>query len=98
MRGWGWRTIHHPDHIDAVEVRYRLAVEAGVSWEDTFPLRGADGEYRWFLSQAMPFRGPDGTILRWYGTNTDISRRRVTEERLRHSEERFRRWSMPRRR
>ena len=90
MQGWGWRKIHHPDHIDAVEVRYRLAVEAGVSWEDTFPLLGADGEYRWFLSQAMPHRAPDGTILRWYGTNTDITRRRGTEERLRHSEERFR--------
>lgn len=90
MRGWGWRNIHHPDHIAAVEVRYRLAIEAGVPWEDTFPLKGADGEYRWFLSQAMPHRAPDGTILRWYGTNTDISRRRVTEERLRHSEERFR--------
>ncbi|MCJ2026160.1 response regulator [Methylobacterium sp. J-067] len=90
MQGWGWRNIHHPDHIAAVEVRYRLSVEAGVPWEDTFPLKGADGEYRWFLSQAMPHRAPDGTILRWYGTNTDISRRRVTEERLRHSEERFR--------
>ncbi len=90
MQGWGWRNIHHPDHIAAVEVRYRLAIEAGVPWEDTFPLRGADGEYRWFLSQAMPHRAPDGTILRWYGTNTDISRRRATEERLRHSEERFR--------
>ncbi|WP_449411522.1 response regulator [Methylobacterium komagatae] len=90
MHGWGWRNVHHPDHLAAVEVRYRLAIEAGVSWEDTFPLRGADGEYRWFLSQAMPHRAPDGTILRWYGTNTDISRRRVTEERLRHSEERFR--------
>ncbi len=90
MQGWGWRNIHHPDHIAAVEVRYRLAIEAGVPWEDTLPLRGADGEYRWFLSQAMPHRAPDGTILRWYGTNTDISRRRATEERLRHSEERFR--------
>ncbi|MBE7197084.1 MAG: response regulator [Parafilimonas terrae] len=90
MQGWGWRRIHHPDHIAAVEVRYRLAIEAGVPWEDTFPLLGADGEYRWFLSQAMPHRAPDGTILRWYGTNTDITRRRGTEERLRHSEERFR--------
>jgi PAS domain S-box-containing protein len=90
MQGWGWTKIHHPDHIAAVEVRYRLAIEAGVPWEDTFPLLGADGEYRWFLSQAMPYRAPDGTILRWYGTNTDITRRRGTEERLRHSEERFR--------
>ncbi|GJD79429.1 response regulator [Methylobacterium gregans] len=90
MQGWGWRSVHHPDHIARVTDRYRAAIEAGESWEDTFPLRGADGEYRWFLSQAMPLRGPDGQVQRWYGTNTDISRRRATEQRLRHSEERFR--------
>ncbi len=90
MQGWGWRDVHHPDHIGRVLDRYRAAITAGEPWEDTFPLRGADGEYRWFLSQAMPLRDPDGRVRRWYGTNTDISRRRATEQRLRHSEERFR--------
>ena len=90
MRGWGWRAVHHPDHVARIEARFRTAIAAGDSWEDTFPLRGADGSFRWFLSQAMPHRDADGRILRWYGTNTDISRRRATEERLRHSEQRFR--------
>jgi PAS domain S-box-containing protein len=90
MRGWGWRGVHHPDHLARVEARFRAAIAAGAPWEDTFPLRGADGQFRWFLSQAMPHRDAQGRILRWYGTNTDISRRRATEERLRHSEERFR--------
>ncbi|MDP4025090.1 response regulator [Methylobacterium sp. NEAU 140] len=90
MRGSGWRAVHHPDHVERVTARFRAAIEAGKPWEDTFPLRGADGAYRWFLSKAMPFRDADGRIVRWYGTNTDISRRRATEERLRHSEERFR--------
>src|SRR5690606_25884491 len=48
----------------------------GVEWEDTFQLRGRDGTYRWFLSRAMPIRDPDGNIVRWFGTNTDITKER----------------------
>ncbi len=90
MRGWGWRTVHHPDHVASVTERYRAAITLGRSWEDTFPLRGRDGSYRWFLSKALPYRDESGRILRWYGTNTDITVRRAVEERLRHSEQRFR--------
>ncbi|MEH3144861.1 MAG: response regulator [Methylobacterium frigidaeris] len=90
MRGSGWRKVHHPDHLARVETRFRRAFENGEPWEDTFPLRARDGSYHWFLSRAQPWRDGSGTIVRWYGTNTDISRRRATEERLRHSQERFR--------
>ncbi|KMO18303.1 hybrid sensor histidine kinase/response regulator [Methylobacterium indicum] len=90
MRGWGWRTVHHPDHLERVEARFRRAFASGESWEDTFPLKGADGVFRWFLSRAQPFRDAAGRIVRWYGTNTDITRRRAAEERLRHAQERFR--------
>ena len=48
MAGWGWRSVHHPDHLERVERRLRHSFEVGEGWEDTFPLRGADGEYRWF--------------------------------------------------
>jgi signal transduction histidine kinase/CheY-like chemotaxis protein len=37
-----------------------------------FPLRGADGAFRWFLTRVKPVRDSDGTIVRWFGTNTDI--------------------------
>ncbi|UHC14576.1 response regulator [Methylobacterium currus] len=90
MRGWGWRAVHHPDHLERVEARFRRAFATGEPWEDTFPLKGADGVFRWFLSRAQPFRDASGRIVRWYGTNTDITRRRATEERLRHAQDRFR--------
>lgn len=82
VRGWGWRAVMHPDHLAEVEARYRAAIAAGTTWEDTFPLRGADGRYRWFLSRAQPLHGPDGDILCWFGTNTDITEQRDAEKRI----------------
>lgn len=90
MQGWGWRQVHHPDHVEAVTDKFRRHIEAGVVWEDTFPLRGADGRYRWFLSRALPIRNEQGAVLRWFGTNTDVTEQREIEQALRESEARFR--------
>lgn len=73
MVGWGWQKVHHPSHVVAVTTKFRQAIVAGDVWEDTFPLRGADGHYRWFLSRAVPIRDSAGRILHWFGTNTDIT-------------------------
>ena len=90
MRGDGWRALHHPDHVEAVAARFAEAVAAGEPWEDTFPLRGRDGEYRWFLSRAMPLRDAAGRVVRWFGTNTDVTERRRQDAELFRSERRFR--------
>ncbi len=88
MSGWGWRSVHHPDHLERVEKRLRESFAARTNWEDTFPLRGRDGQYRWFLSRALPIREepdetcPDGRILGWFGTNTDVTDMREAEETL----------------
>jgi PAS domain S-box-containing protein len=82
MKGWGWKTVHHPDHVAAVEAKLRHAFETGEEWEDTFPLRSKDGEYRSFLSRAVPIRTTDGRVLRWFGTNTDVEDQRRVERAL----------------
>ncbi len=88
MRGWGWKSVHHPDHLDRVVTRLQHSFTTGTDWEDTFPLRAADGSYHWFLSRALPIREepseahPDGLILGWFGTNTDITVLRETEQTL----------------
>ena len=76
MRGEGWTSVHRADFIDAVVERWRSAVVSGESFEMEFPLRGAGGTYRWFLTRARPLRDTDGRIVRWVGTNTDIDARR----------------------
>jgi PAS domain S-box-containing protein len=73
MQGWGWQQVHHPEHLDRVVAHFRHHLEIGEEWEDTFPLRGRDGTYRWFLSRAIPIVDETGQVLRWFGTNTDIT-------------------------
>jgi PAS domain S-box-containing protein len=85
-QGWGWTKVHHPDHLDRVVNGYKRAWETGESWEDTFPLRSKTGEYRWFLAHAVPIKDAEGKVVRWFGTNTDITER----ERLLTEEQRLR--------
>jgi PAS domain S-box-containing protein len=91
MQGWGWKQVHHPDHVERVVQRIQQSWDSGEAWEDTFPLRGKDGEYRWFLSRAMPIRDASGHIVRWFGTNTDITELRTAQQAVRDSELRYRR-------
>jgi PAS domain S-box-containing protein len=83
MSGWGWQKLLHPDHLARVVARIAKCFQSGDVWEDTFSLRGRDGIYRWFLSRAVPIRDTDGKVLRWFGTNTDVSDIREVEEILR---------------
>ncbi|CAA9500872.1 MAG: hypothetical protein AVDCRST_MAG39-1409 [uncultured Sphingomonadaceae bacterium] len=86
-RGWDWREAHHPDHVDRVAAEFARAIEGGEPFEDTFPLRSADGEYRWFLTRALPIREGRGEIVRWFGTNTDVTEQRLIEEELASAKE-----------
>ena len=87
MQGWGWQKVHHPDHVDRVVNRLRQCFAAGTPWEDTFPLRGKDGTYRWFLSHALPIRNEAGDLVRWFGTLTDVTEQIEAEKSLRNLNE-----------
>jgi PAS domain S-box-containing protein len=72
--------VHHPEHLMRVRAKYEQHIAAGQPWEDSFPLRGKDGRYRWFLSRAQPIRDEQGAVVRWFGTNTDVSEERFMAE------------------
>ena len=90
MQGRGWQAVHDPAEVGRVTEKFQAHVELGIPWEDTFPLRGADGVYRWFLSRARPIRDDAGSVVRWFGTNTDVTAQRQLEADLRAVGERFR--------
>ena len=88
MRGDGWKKVQHPEHLDRVVQGLQKCRASGENWEDTFPLRGQDGNYRWFLSRAVPIRDESGRVTRWLGTNTDVTELRRLEENLRDADRR----------
>ncbi|HYX53495.1 MAG TPA: PAS domain-containing protein [Candidatus Limnocylindrales bacterium] len=79
----GWKKVHHPGHVTRVTAGIERCWRTGEEWEDTCPLRGHDGQYRWFLSRAVPIRDSHGKVVRWFGTSTDISRQIAAEEQIR---------------
>jgi PAS domain S-box-containing protein len=83
MQALGWRSVHHPEHFERVTARVRHCFATGSVWEDTFPLRGKDGNYSWFLSRALPIRDAQGHVIHWLGTHTDITAQVNAEEALR---------------
>jgi PAS domain S-box-containing protein len=87
MQRWGWQHVQDPEFVERVMQKFRHHIDTGEAWEDTFPLRGKDGQYRWFLSRAFPIRDPEGNILHWFGTNTDVQDQRAARELLRRHAE-----------
>jgi PAS domain S-box-containing protein len=87
MQGWGWRRAHDPTQLQRVVLKWKEALQSGSLWEDVFPLRRHDGEWGWFLSRAFPLRNAEGKITRWFGTHTDITESRRTQEALRLAQE-----------
>jgi PAS domain S-box-containing protein len=86
----GWPRAFHPDDKKGVFQKWSAIRESGVRGALEARLRRFDGEYRWFLFQAEPLRDELGTIVRWYGSATDIEDRKRAEAALRESEQRFR--------
>ena len=80
MEGWGWKEVHHPNHIKEVVAFLKEAWTKDEAFELTFPLRRHDGEYRWFLTRGYPIKDANGNIERWIGTNTDINEQKTKEQ------------------
>jgi len=86
----GWPRAFHPDDKKGMLQKWSAIRESGVRGALEARLRRFDGEYRWFLFQAEPLRDELGTIVRWYGSATDIEDRKRAGGALRESEQRFR--------
>lgn len=84
--GWGWLSLLHPDDIGRAEAAWSAAVEGTEPFEAEYRIRRADGEYRWHVGRALPIHGPQGQVVKWIGTCTDIEESKRQEARLREAE------------
>src|SRR5581483_706069 len=77
--GWGWTATIHPDDLNGLGDYWQSIMRTGEPGEAETRFRRFDGAYRWFLFRAKALRDESGTIVRWYGTNTDIDDRKRAE-------------------
>lgn len=82
MEGWGWRSVHDPAALPEVLSRWHTSITRGDPFDMVFPIRGADGQFRPFLTRVNPLRDESDRIVYWFGSNTDISEIKRMEQAL----------------
>src|SRR5258708_9353981 len=69
----GWLQSIHPEDRQRTLDLWQTAIQTGSPYEVEQRLRnGTTGDYRWFLARGAPLKDAQGTILKWFGTSTDI--------------------------
>jgi PAS domain S-box-containing protein len=85
-----WYRRVHPDDAESYRTAlrdcFRRTTEK-VACE--YRIKARDGSYRWVEDHGLPIRNPDGRAVRLVGCVGDISQRRVIEQALRDSEQRY---------
>jgi PAS domain S-box-containing protein len=87
--GYGYAEAIHPEDRPAVMERWRDALAKGETCTNEYRLQHVSGEWRWNLARGVPIKDDAGTVLSWVGINSDIHDRRMVEEELRVSQERY---------
>ena len=70
--GNGWNIPFHPDDQQRAWCAWQDAVQHNGDYLLQCRLRRFDGVYRWWLLHGVPVVDKKGTIIKWYGTCTDI--------------------------
>lgn len=83
--GMGWREILHPDDRERTMEAWLESLKTGAFYQNEHRFRRSDGFYRWFLGRAVPIVDQHHTIIRWFGTCTDIDEQKRNEQALRQA-------------
>jgi PAS domain S-box-containing protein len=71
--GSGWAETLHPDDEQRAWIAWRECLKTGNPYQIEFRLKDKDEQYRWWLVQAIALKDDAGQIIKWYGSNTDIT-------------------------
>jgi two-component system sensor histidine kinase/response regulator len=83
LLGWQWLETLHPDDREPTQRFWLNSVAGRHAYDIEYRVRRRDGEYRWFKTRGVPIRDTSGNIVKWFGTCTDITELRDSEERFR---------------
>jgi PAS domain S-box-containing protein len=81
--GWGWQSTLDPEVLPAMLQRWNESIRTGNPFDMEYPIRGADGQYRWFLTRVNAVRDRLGHVVRWFGTSTDVDQVKRVQQALR---------------
>ena len=81
--GTEWLRALHTDDVGRLTAARRRSQATGERFDIEYRIRGADGEYRWFLGRALPIRDDAGDVVQWVGTCTEIDDQKRAERLLR---------------
>src|ERR1700693_1014850 len=86
LLGWRWMETLHPDDREPTRQFWTESVAGRQPYDVEYRVRRSDGTYGWFKTRGTPIRDSDGTIVKWFGTCTDITDRKRAEQELRDRE------------
>jgi PAS domain S-box-containing protein len=89
LQAWKRAEHLHPDDLPKTIALWSQAVSAGEPCIIEQRLRRHDGVYRWFQFHAVPQRNPEGRVLRWYGSITDLDDGKKKDAQIRAMEARL---------
>jgi PAS domain S-box-containing protein len=85
LLGWRWMDVLHPDDRHVTRRVWTDSVAERHAYDVEYRVRRRDGVYRWFKTRGVPIRDSKGGIVNWFGSCTDITDAKHTEEALRHA-------------
>ncbi|MFN6562247.1 MAG: PAS domain-containing protein [Nostoc sp. ChiSLP01] len=77
--GFGWKKVIHPDDIEVAMEAWTQALETGELYQQEIRYQKFDGSCSWHLVRGVPIKNEQGSIIKWFGTSTDIDDRKHLE-------------------
>jgi len=78
--GSGWAETLHPDDEKRSWQAWRECMKTGNPFQIEFRLRDKEGNYRWWMVRAVALKDEQGNIIKWYGSNIDITDHKELEK------------------
>jgi PAS domain S-box-containing protein len=81
-----WQPVLHPADLEPTVSGWHQSVTTGEPYQIECRFRDRrENRWRWFMGRALPVRGDDGNIVKWFGTCTDIDEQKHVEDELRRA-------------